>query len=477
MVITQHASMMLRGLSTDTKPTTNVLANTLFIETDTRQQYLFDGTSTWNAMGGGSGGGIIYGPTYTIYKDVNDADKVKARNNHTGVVDFTHATDIGNVINSCIGALPSSLILPGSPAGNGDPISHTGGGTIYISNDTQGATSRYDLATKITVNTKHNIQLIQEQGSMIYPTAAFATDVINVVNSQYFTAQNLYIDCYRMASGSGDTIKIEKTGGTDANALPHHSDHAMILGCKLYNAPKSAINIGADCNSPWINNTRVQSWGSPTQNGIWLQYASDAKLHGNQVGGFATASKAAIKIDNCVTAELIGNEVFSSFYGIWVYNSRDVTVADNFLQHFSNHGFILWIDATPTQPYNNIIVSGNRITGCSSTGVPNGFGAATADSIHIYLATGNTVKTFLIQNNICTDDPIASEGHPSNTQRYGIMISTTTGNTYKNCMIANNVCTYNGVGGTQGAIQPPNGTPLTGVSFANNIGREIANIP
>lgn len=458
------------------------------IATPANEQFLRynSGTSKWVnttvTIPAGGGSGSTYGNTYTIYKDASDADKVKARNNHTGVVDFTHATDIGNVINSCITALPSSLTLP-FPLGI-TPISYTGGGTIYISNDTQGATSRYDLATKITINTKHNIQLIQESGSMIYPTAAFATDVINVVNSHYFTAQNLYIDCHRMTSGTGDVIKIEASG-TDANGLLNHSDHPMILNCKIYNPPKNGIFVGANCNSAWINNTRVQSWGAPTQNGVFLQYSSDHKLHGNQIGGFAGVQRAAVEINNCITAEVIGNELFSSYWGSRIYNSRDVTVANNFLQHFSNHGIVLWIDTTPStplpgggsvlQPYNNIIIDGNRITGCSSTGVANGAGAATADSIHVYISntpTGNTIKSFVIQNNICTDDPIVGENHLSNTQRYGIFISTITGNTYKNCLIANNVCTYNygttPAAATTGAIQPT--AAPTGVTYVNNIG-------
>lgn len=39
------------GLSTDTKPTTNVGVNSLFLELDTNDKYYFDGAS-WNKIGG-----------------------------------------------------------------------------------------------------------------------------------------------------------------------------------------------------------------------------------------------------------------------------------------------------------------------------------------------------------------------------------------------------------------------------------------
>lgn len=50
---------------------------------------------------------------YLIYKDVLDSDKIKARNGKTAQIEFNHATDFGNVYNSCINALPATggLIL------------------------------------------------------------------------------------------------------------------------------------------------------------------------------------------------------------------------------------------------------------------------------------------------------------------------------------------------------------------------------
>lgn len=313
------------------------------------------------------------------------------------------------------------------------------------------------------------MRLVQEAGSVIYPTAVFASDVIVTKLADYFTADDLYIDCSRMAVGTGSIIKIgEVAGGTD------HSDHAVINRCKLYNAPKSAILVTANSNAAWITNNRVQScWSSPCSNdhGIWLQSSSDHKLHGNQVGGFIGSGKGAITVQACAVVEVIGNEVFSSHIGIFVYDSRDVTINSNFLQHFANHGMWIYIDATPTPPYNNIIAQGNRVTGCSSNGVSGGV-VNTADSINVFVGSGHTLKSLVIQNNILSDDLITTEGHTTLSQRYSINLSTT-GATLKNCMISGNVCTYNQTGGTTGAILPTGA--VTGVTFSNNIGREVAN--
>lgn len=53
MTLVYHSGNVITGLSSDTKPT-NVPTNSIFIETDTQSQFLFDGSSTWDALGGGS---------------------------------------------------------------------------------------------------------------------------------------------------------------------------------------------------------------------------------------------------------------------------------------------------------------------------------------------------------------------------------------------------------------------------------------
>lgn len=60
MTIVYLAGNRISGLSTDTKPT-NVPANSIFIETDTQAQYIFDGSSTWNSLGAAGGTNTIFG--------------------------------------------------------------------------------------------------------------------------------------------------------------------------------------------------------------------------------------------------------------------------------------------------------------------------------------------------------------------------------------------------------------------------------
>lgn len=47
MTVVQTSSYRYTGLSGDTKPTTGVVAGSLFIETDTGAQYEFVGGTTW----------------------------------------------------------------------------------------------------------------------------------------------------------------------------------------------------------------------------------------------------------------------------------------------------------------------------------------------------------------------------------------------------------------------------------------------
>jgi|TARA_R110002167_G_scaffold26351_1_gene90754 hypothetical protein len=53
MTLAYFAGNVITGVSGDTKPT-NVPANSRFIQTDTQSEFLFDGSSTWNALGGGA---------------------------------------------------------------------------------------------------------------------------------------------------------------------------------------------------------------------------------------------------------------------------------------------------------------------------------------------------------------------------------------------------------------------------------------
>ena len=464
MTIVKHPGQFWVGTSTEFSgiSTTNLLSNTFFHDTTTNRLFKWDGAA-W----------ILPAPyysasqgSYTIYKD---GTTVKARNNHTGVVDFSHASDIGNVINSCIGALPSTLSLP-----TGSTVGYSGGGTIYITNDLQGGvTTRYDLGTKIVVN-KHNVKLVQEAGSVIYPTAAFASDVIVTKSAHYFTAEDLYIDCSRMTVGTGSIIVIGEVAFTDK------SDHAMIHRCKLYNPPKSGILITGSSNASWIVDNRIQScFASVCSNshGIWLQSSSDHIVRGNQVGGFVATSCAAILVQACATVGLHSNEIFSSYHGIYLYDDRDVLVDSNFLQHFANHGIVIVVDDTPTVPYSNIKIVNNRVTGCSSTGVAGGV-SNTADSLFFFLYPGETFNNLTIQNNTLADELIESEGHTTLTQRRSINLSVEAGSVYKNSLVTGNTCYANQTGGVSGAILPysgASGPALSGVAYGHNIGREIPN--
>ena len=47
----QHGEYEFKGLSTDTKPTENVMPNSLFLELDTGDFYFFTGTE-WAIIGG-----------------------------------------------------------------------------------------------------------------------------------------------------------------------------------------------------------------------------------------------------------------------------------------------------------------------------------------------------------------------------------------------------------------------------------------
>lgn len=87
MVITRHAGQIIRGLKGDTRPVTNVLPNAVYLETDTLQQFIFDGAGNWNPIGS------VSNSAYTIYITGGTPPQVKARNNRTGNVDYSSSND------------------------------------------------------------------------------------------------------------------------------------------------------------------------------------------------------------------------------------------------------------------------------------------------------------------------------------------------------------------------------------------------
>jgi parallel beta helix pectate lyase-like protein len=102
MTVTHIGNGVLRGLAADTKPTTYP-AGATFLETDTGNQFYWNGT-TWTAMGGGSGSNNEpY--SYFVYKS---GATYYAKNGATGVLDYNNA-NADNVLTSIISAI--------SPAG------------------------------------------------------------------------------------------------------------------------------------------------------------------------------------------------------------------------------------------------------------------------------------------------------------------------------------------------------------------------
>jgi hypothetical protein len=168
LTIVHLGNGVLRGLSTDTKPTTYPVGST-FLETDTGNEFYYNGTS-WVAMGGAGGGGdmttntaqtvsglktylngtlgyrniannataTVRNPVFTgaqtlmlneaydyfVFIDTDDSNKIKAKQGRTQTIPYQHNTDAGNVLNSVINDLAASA------AGGGEIV--LGPGTFLI---------------------------------------------------------------------------------------------------------------------------------------------------------------------------------------------------------------------------------------------------------------------------------------------------------------------------------------------------------
>lgn len=97
MVTLKGYTANMNGLSTDSKPTTNVDINTIFRELDTNKYYYFGGT-TWTEIpntGGGGGGGFV--PTETqlaaINSGVTSTDVEQIGTNKNDILNIKPKTD------------------------------------------------------------------------------------------------------------------------------------------------------------------------------------------------------------------------------------------------------------------------------------------------------------------------------------------------------------------------------------------------
>ena len=64
MAIKYYAGNRLTGVSGDTKPTSNVITGTTFLETNTDDLYLWDGDS-WNAVASNTGTEILSNKSFS----------------------------------------------------------------------------------------------------------------------------------------------------------------------------------------------------------------------------------------------------------------------------------------------------------------------------------------------------------------------------------------------------------------------------
>lgn len=153
----------MMGLSTDTKPTTGILPNSLFWELDTNGMYYFDGTQ-WQSIGGSGGGGggestwdtwhvIVNAPVYTPnlyvsseYESIGDNDIFKVIPvDSTGKLYYAIMYPLDN------GA--SNLDIP-----------------IAVFDDTAELRMSCNEADNITVSVTGNIRFVNDEGWFFYVT-------------------------------------------------------------------------------------------------------------------------------------------------------------------------------------------------------------------------------------------------------------------------------------------------------------------
>lgn len=384
MTVTYIGNATYRGLAADTKPTSGVATNALFVETDTRTRYLYNGTS-W-----------LVGPTspfnVSVHKDT--ADSIwKAVNDRTGAILASHATNVASVINTALNSL-------------------TSGGTVFLKRET------YPLETTVAL-TQHFTNLVGEPGTKLVP-AAGTFDLITV-NGNDGILRDFFLDCSNKGNGTGSGIRI---GGTS------QSLRTKIQNIFLKNAPTHGIYLDINSGGCFVNNCTVQSFNSPTGHGLLISSSSDHFIYDNDIGGYGNNS--GVIISGGGFNRIHNNEIYVNMFGITFYLGNGNSIVNNNIQLNQRHGIDIKNDTATT--YKDLVIANNIIIDNSTSAT------TTYDGIAFTLSSTGGFDRVNVTGNISSDQRAGG----SKTQRYGLASTTAL---LINSNVSNNVFTGNVTGG------------------------------
>jgi parallel beta-helix repeat protein len=315
---------------------------------------------------------------YIVFKDAFDGT-IKARNRDTAKIEYSHATDLGSVLNSAFDAM-------------------TGGGSILLA-----AADYTGWATKVTVVNSFT-GLIGERGSKIRPPVTYADDLFSIDASDV-TFQNIYFDGTAMNNGAGSFINTGN-GATQADRL-------SVINSFMKNSPLHGIYAGFRTNGLYLHNSYIQNFKAPTGHGVYLNSSADHCITASGVGGYGNATNGAgISFNGCSETIVANCEIYVNRIGIQLFDTENLIIDSNLIQENIQQGIYCW--NTSATDRENVQISGNRI---HNNGTQT---ANTYDGLYINPTGAGIFQRFVIANNIITDDfPPGSK-----TQRYGININT-----------------------------------------------------
>lgn len=220
MTVVRFANNRYQGLAADTKPT-NIPDDSVFYETDTYTFYQrVSGSWVEKSVKNVSS-------NYDIYIS---GGTLKAKNNTTGLVEFTHASDVGDLTNTVINALTSGSATGGKIRYSNDLF--TINTPIVIPTHNNGATEPIWFEGYMPAN-------IRDRGTQIkigssFPTNRFvwesiAADASN--ESSNIRINGFYINNRDFAPDGNGTANI-LGGGTIINAgvIKYESDKTNMVG-------------------------------------------------------------------------------------------------------------------------------------------------------------------------------------------------------------------------------------------------------
>ncbi len=350
-------------------------------------------------------------PDYYIFIDINDSNIIKARNQKTGVIDSSHATNADVVLQSCLNALSSGgTIFIGVGTFNNFLLVSTAN-AVNIIGSGRGNTI---LKRQIPTNTPQ-VRLTGANSSILNLTldGNYPTNTSSTTNGELETnAANILCNSLEVknfkARGIVNGGHTRISDSVITGVLPGTNASISQFGVLPYPLNTPPITWIERCNIQYCSLNAI--YGSNVTIMKDCYFANNAFAAGGQVGSQSDSERTIVQ--RCIVHRgLGGDDGIECQWGDWIVTGNHV---------YNQTGFGILIHNT-TPPTRNVVIANNIVRNCDFLGI------GVIEAVSHFIITGNisyddrvtplqgqgiriypvACDHYIVKNNICYGNTVA----------------------------------------------------------------------